>query len=116
MKKYHSKVNITTKYIEYKHGHIGTSCKSIRRDTFLHSSGSIFCIAKIFCLQICKFSFLSKTFLLQKLISASSTGSFSYFRSKMSLLCCICFILLEMQLFLISKFSDAVNSKTLLLK
>ena len=51
----------------------------------------------------------------QKLVSASSAESFSYYRVKLSLLCFICFILFEMQLFLVWNFSDAVNSWALLL-
>ena len=38
-------------------------------------------------LDFCKFSFLPKTSLLQKLISASSVVSSSYFEAKMHLLC-----------------------------
>ena len=59
-----------------------------------YSSGSLFCIVKIFCQCVFKFSFLPKTFLLQKLISASPAGSFSYFQPKMTLFCSLRFILL----------------------
>ena len=57
-----------------------------------------------------KFLLLPKTYLLQKLISTSSEGSFSYFKEKMFWLCSTCFIQ-----FLERNFSDIVNREPLLI-
>ena len=92
---------------EYK---IGENCKNsyrlkdainyyvVYKNIELKSSGSVFCTIKVFFSKFVSFLSYLKHFFAGT-YAANSTRSFSYFQAKISLLCFISFILLEMQLF-----------------